>query len=82
MIDPGLGFGKRKEDNSVILARLGQLNGLELPIMVGPSRKSFLAHPDPEETRFASAGAVTAASWAVPTSSASTTCAKCVRQRT
>ena len=61
VIDPGLGFGKRKEDNNVILARLGQLNGLELPIMVGPSRKSFLAHPDPEETKFASAGAVTAA---------------------
>ncbi len=61
VIDPGLGFGKRKEDNSVILARLGQLNGLEMPIMVGPSRKSFLAHTDPEETKFASAGAVTAA---------------------
>jgi len=61
VIDPGLGFGKRKEDNNVILARLGQLNGLELPIMVGPSRKSFLAHPDPEETKFASAGAVTTA---------------------
>ena len=26
VIDPGLGFGKRKEDNSTILARLGQLN--------------------------------------------------------
>jgi dihydropteroate synthase len=61
VIDPGLGFGKRKEDNNMILARLGQLNGLELPIMVGPSRKSFLAHPDPEETKFASAGAVTVA---------------------
>ncbi len=61
VIDPGLGFGKRKEENSVILARLGQLNGLEMPIMVGPSRKSFLAHTDPEETKFATAGAVTAA---------------------
>jgi dihydropteroate synthase len=61
VIDPGLGFGKRKEQNAVILARLSELNGLDLPIMVGPSRKSFLAHPDPEETKFASAGAVTAA---------------------
>jgi dihydropteroate synthase len=61
VIDPGLGFGKRKEQNAAILARLGELNGLDLPIMVGPSRKSFLAHPDPEETKFASAGAVTAA---------------------
>jgi dihydropteroate synthase len=61
VIDPGLGFGKRREQNSLILGRLGQLAGFELPIMVGPSRKSFLAHPDPEETRFSSAAAVTAA---------------------
>jgi len=61
VIDPGLGFGKRREQNSLILARLGQLAALELPVMVGPSRKSFLAHPDPEETKFSSAAAVTAA---------------------
>jgi dihydropteroate synthase len=61
VIDPGLGFGKRKEQNAVILARLGELNPLDLPIMVGPSRKSFLAHPDLEETKFATASAVTAA---------------------
>ena len=58
VIDPGLGFGKRKEQNSLILGRLGELAGLELPIMVGPSRKSFLAHPDPEETKFSGAAAV------------------------
>ncbi|HTP33392.1 MAG TPA: dihydropteroate synthase [Candidatus Acidoferrales bacterium] len=61
VIDPGLGFGKRREQNSLILARLGQIAVLEMPIMVGPSRKSFLAHPDPEETKFSSAAAVTAA---------------------
>jgi dihydropteroate synthase len=61
VIDPGLGFGKRKEQNSLILGKLAQLAALDLPIMVGPSRKSFLAHPDPEETRFAGAAAVTAA---------------------
>jgi dihydropteroate synthase len=61
VIDPGIGFGKRKEQNAVILGKLGQLNSLELPIMVGPSRKSFLAHPDVEETKFATAAAVTAA---------------------
>jgi dihydropteroate synthase len=60
-VDPGLGFGKRKEQNALILARLGQLAALDFPIMVGPSRKSFLAHPDPEETKFANAAAVTAA---------------------
>jgi dihydropteroate synthase len=61
VIDPGLGFGKRKEQNALILGRLSQLAALDLPIMVGPSRKSFLAHEDPEETKFAGAAAVTAA---------------------
>ena len=45
-IDPGFGFGKRKEQNSLILDRLGELAALDLPIMVGPSRKSFLAQPE------------------------------------
>lgn len=61
VIDPGLGFGKRKEQNSAILARLGQLGALDLPILVGPSRKLFLAHDSPEATEFATAAAVTAA---------------------
>jgi len=42
VIDPGLGFGKRKEQNSEILARLNELVQLDLPILAGPSRKSFL----------------------------------------
>lgn len=61
VIDPGLGFGKRKEQNSLILGSLGALAPLEMPIMVGPSRKSFLAHTTAEETRFATAAAMTAA---------------------
>jgi dihydropteroate synthase len=61
VVDPGLGFGKRKEQNSEILARLSQLSLLDLPIMAGPSNKSFLAQPTPEGTRFATACAVTAA---------------------
>src|SRR5258708_1995930 len=43
-IDPGLGFGKRKEQNSEILARLGELAGLELLIVSWASRKGFLGH--------------------------------------
>src|SRR5882724_2052978 len=39
MVDPGIGFGKRKEQNSEILAQLAELARLELPILVGPSRK-------------------------------------------
>jgi dihydropteroate synthase len=60
VVDPGIGFGKRKEQNSVILGRLGQLAALDFPIMVGPSRKAFLAHESAEETRFATAAAVAA----------------------
>jgi len=61
VIDPGIGFGKRKEQNSEILARLEWLSQLDLPIMVAPSRKSFLAQQTEEQTRFATAAAVTVA---------------------
>jgi dihydropteroate synthase len=61
VIDPGLGFGKRKEQNAEILAHLQQLAGLDYPILVGPSRKSFLAQPSESGTLFATAAAVTAA---------------------
>ena len=61
VIDPGIGFGKRKEQNSLIIGSLHALDSLDLPIMVGPSRKNFLAHESVEETRFATAAAVTAA---------------------
>jgi len=61
VIDPGLGFGKRKEQNAEILARLEELARLELPLMVGPSRKHFLARETALETEFAGAAAVTAA---------------------
>jgi dihydropteroate synthase len=61
VIDPGIGFGKRKEQNAEILAQLPELARLELPILVGPSRKSFLTRETPMETEFASAAAVAAA---------------------
>ncbi len=61
VIDPGLGFGKRKEQNAEILARLDQFAALDFPILVGPSRKSFLAQATENETLFATAAAVTAA---------------------
>jgi dihydropteroate synthase len=60
VIDPGLGFGKRREQNSEILANLGALRGFNLPILVGPSRKSFLKKEDEGLTEFATAGAVAA----------------------
>ena len=60
VIDPGLGFGKRKEQSSLIVGRLSALAAMELPIMTGPSRKSFISHESPEDTRYASAAAVAA----------------------
>jgi dihydropteroate synthase len=61
VIDPGLGFGKRKQQSVEILARLKELAKLDYPILVGPSRKSFLAQSSEGGTLFATAAAVTAA---------------------
>jgi dihydropteroate synthase len=59
--DPGLGFGKRKEQNAIILARLEELAKLDLPLMAGPSRKHFVAKESAAETEFATAAAVAVA---------------------
>ncbi|MGD2092918.1 MAG: dihydropteroate synthase [Candidatus Aminicenantes bacterium] len=42
IIDPGIGFGKRVEDNIEIVKRLEEFKEFELPILMGLSRKSFL----------------------------------------
>jgi dihydropteroate synthase len=42
IIDPGIGFGKRLEDNLNILKNLRKFSILDCPILVGPSRKSFI----------------------------------------
>jgi dihydropteroate synthase len=42
IIDPGFGFGKRLEDNLNILKNLRKFSILNCPILVGPSRKSFI----------------------------------------
>ncbi|MBI4231629.1 dihydropteroate synthase [Candidatus Peregrinibacteria bacterium] len=44
LIDPGIGFGKRPQDNIEILRRLGELAKLGYPIVVGTSRKSFIGY--------------------------------------
>ncbi len=43
VVDPGLGFGKRGEQNSEIIARLPLLERLDVPVLIGPSRKAFLS---------------------------------------
>lgn len=42
IIDPGIGFGKAREDNFIILDRVKEFFFLNKPIMVGVSRKSLL----------------------------------------
>ena len=42
IIDPGIGFGKRVEDNLVILKNLNSFKSLGKPILIGTSRKSFI----------------------------------------
>ncbi len=41
-VDPGLGFGKTAEQSLELLAHVGELRSLGLPVVVGASRKSFL----------------------------------------
>jgi len=57
-IDPGLGFGKRREQDLEILAHLRQLAAMDCPILTGPSRKSFLAQATEGETLYSTAAAV------------------------
>ncbi|MFD5864638.1 dihydropteroate synthase [Agromyces sp. NPDC127015] len=49
ILDPGLGFAKRGEQNWQLLGRLDVLAGLGLPILVGASRKRFLGAMLPAE---------------------------------
>src|SRR3990172_3038668 len=42
ILDPGIGFGKRFEDNLAILKNLKEFKKLDRPILVGLSRKSFI----------------------------------------
>jgi dihydropteroate synthase len=41
-VDPGIGFGKTAAHNFELLRRLDEIVALGLPVLVGPSRKSFL----------------------------------------
>jgi dihydropteroate synthase len=65
IVDPGLGFAKRAPHSMAALVNLHRLAELGLPILVGPSRKSFLAAATgplpPEDRDWPTAGAVTVA---------------------
>ncbi len=42
VIDPGFGFGKSMDENFTIVKQLGKLSALNLPILLGVSRKSII----------------------------------------
>jgi dihydropteroate synthase len=70
LLDPGIGFGKREDQNFEVLARLSELSRLGFPIVVGTSRKKFLARalanpseaPPPENQRLLGTAATVTAS--------------------
>ncbi|MBN2461137.1 MAG: dihydropteroate synthase [Candidatus Cloacimonetes bacterium] len=60
LIDPGIGFGKRHQDNLEILSKLGEFRSFGLPVLVGASRKSFLSRINKAEPGDRLAGSLAA----------------------
>ena len=62
-IDPGIGFGKRKQDNLDLLAHLDTLVALGFPVLLGTSRKRFMGSicSESEPSELVTATAVTTA---------------------
>jgi len=44
ILDPGIGFGKTVSQNLELLDRLGEIKALGYPVLIGPSRKSFIGY--------------------------------------
>ncbi len=44
ILDPGIGFGKTVEQNLELLNRLDEIRALSFPVLLGPSRKSFIGY--------------------------------------
>ncbi|SCB07850.1 dihydropteroate synthase [Bradyrhizobium yuanmingense] len=60
VLDPGIGFGKTAEQSMTALARLRELDMFGLPILVGASRKRFIASVSPSEPSERLAGSIAA----------------------
>jgi dihydropteroate synthase len=44
ILDPGIGFGKSVEQNLELVERLNEIRNLGFPVLLGPSRKSFIGY--------------------------------------
>jgi dihydropteroate synthase len=60
VLDPGIGFGKTQEQSMTVLARLDQFKSFGLPLLVGASRKRFIASVVPSEPRERLGGSIAA----------------------
>ena len=62
IIDPGIGFGKRQQDNLQILNKLSEFKCFGVPVLLGASRKSFIGriYDSNSEDRLAGSMAATA----------------------
>jgi dihydropteroate synthase len=49
VLDPGIGFGKTPEQSIAVIAQLGRLQSFGLPLLIGLSRKRFIASVSPSE---------------------------------
>ncbi len=60
VLDPGIGFGKTPEQSMTALARLDELGVFGLPLLVGASRKRFIASVVPSEPHQRLGGSIAA----------------------
>jgi dihydropteroate synthase len=67
ILDPGLGFAKSAQHDWELVRRLSSLTTLGVPLLVGPSRKSFLRAALPPSFGYVEAAALDAATAAVST---------------
>jgi len=62
-IDPGIGFGKRQDDNLALLKHLQDFMVLGCPLLMGVSRKSFIGKIDGSTSDDRLGGSLAAALW-------------------
>jgi dihydropteroate synthase len=60
VLDPGIGFGKTHDQSLIALARLDEFNAFGLPLLVGASRKVFIASVSPSEPQQRLGGSIAA----------------------
>jgi dihydropteroate synthase len=60
VLDPGIGFGKTPAQSITVIARLARLQGFGLPLLIGLSRKRFIASVVPSEPHQRLGGSIAA----------------------